>query len=349
MDETGPTSDCGEISMLHTNKSNHNRSILVVIPALNEAEKIIHVVSSVPKVIQNYSLRTLVVDDGSTDATVDLAKSVGAKVISHGENLGLGAAFHTGLQYALGSSVDIMVSIDADGQFDPKDIALIVGPCIDGSADFVAADRFHQNTIRPANMSSTKYWGNRAMTALVSRIVGRQFADVSSGFRAYSRDAMLWLNLHGKFTYTQESFLDLANKGLRIKQVPVKVIYFPERRSRIANSIARYATRTAKIIFQTARDHKPLRVFGSLGNVFLLSAFLMGLFVLIHYFKVGSFSPYIFVAFASAFTSSLGIIFWGLGILADMLVSIRRNQERLLFLSKKNHFYIDQGLPTEEK
>lgn len=321
--------------MPSTDNSSHSGSILVVIPALNEAKKIFHVVSSIPKTIQGYSTRTLVVDDGSRDATAKLAESAGAKVISHGENMGLGTAFNTGLEYALDSSADIMVNIDADGQFNPKDIERIAGPCIDSTADFVAADRFHENQIRPENMSATKYWGNKAMTSLVSRVIGRKFLDVSSGFRAYSRDAMLWLNLHGGYTYTQESFLDLANKGLRIKQVPVDVQYFPERKSRIASSIFKYAIGTAGIIFRTARDHRPLRVFGNLGNLFLLIAFVLGLFILVHYIKTGSFSPYIFVAFGSAFTASLGVIFWGLGILADMLVSIRKNQERLLFLSKK--------------
>ena len=196
-------------------------------------------------------------------------------------------------------------------------------------------------------MPGVKYWGNKAMTALVSRIIGRQFADVSSGFRAYSKVAMLWLNLHGGFTYTQESFLDLASKGMRIKQVPVNVLYFPERKSRIASSVARYAYATAKIIFRTARDYKPLRVFGYLGNLFLLVAFGLGLFVSIHYFSTGSFSPYIFVAFGSAFTITLGVIFWGLGILADMLVSIRRNQERLLFLSKKQFYHDEKTFPVE--
>ena len=327
--------------------SNHSGSILVVIPALNESEKIFQVVSSISKEILGYSLRTLVVDDGSTDDTAQLARNAGAEVISHGENLGLGSAFQTGLTYALESGADIMVNIDADGQFDPKEIELIVAPCIDASADFVAADRFHQNQTRPTNMPSVKYWGNKAMTALVSRIIGRQFADVSSGFRAYSKVAMLWLNLHGGFTYTQESFLDLASKGIRIKQVPVNVLYFPERKSRIASSIVRYAFGTAKIIFRTARDYKPLGFFGNLGNLFLLIAFGLGLFIFVHYFITGSFSPYIFVAFGSAFTVTLGVIFWGLGILADMLVSIRRNQERLLFLSKKQIYHDEQTYPVE--
>ncbi len=329
-----------------TGENNHSGSILVVIPALNEAEKISRVISSIPGQILGYSVRTLVVDDGSTDDSANLASSAGAEVISHGRNMGLGPAFQTGLTHALESRVDIMVNIDADGQFNPEDIALIVGPCIDGSADFVAADRFHQNKIRPENMPGIKFWGNKAMTALISKIVGREFSDVSSGFRAYSRDAMLWLNLHGEFTYTQESFLDLASKNMRIKQVPVDVVYFPERKSRIASSIFRYATGTARIIFRTARDYNPLGVFGTIGNIFMLFAFLLGSFVVVHYFSTGAFSPYIFVAFGSAFSFSMGVIFWGLGILADMLVAIRRNQERLLFLSKKQMYSDDHSSPV---
>jgi hypothetical protein len=140
-------------------------------------------------------------------------------------------------------------------------------------------------------MSALKFWGNKQMSRLISMLSGQHFDDVSCGFRAYSKEAMMQLNLTGKFTYTQETFLDLANKGIGIKTIPVNVTYFPDRKYRVAGSILNYMFQTAKIIFRAYRDYKPLKFFGLLGLIPFVISILLGVFVLIHYFTTGAFSP----------------------------------------------------------
>lgn len=316
--------------------------LIILIPALNEAASIAGVVESMPRQIDGVDqIEILVVDDGSTDETAQLAQNAGATVISHPFNQGVGKAFNTGLAAALEMGANIMVNIDADGQFSPEDIPLLIAPIIERKADFVSGDRFRSTDgklMRPDYMSKIKFWGNQRMADLVGFVTGKYYDDVSCGFRAYSKEALMRLNLTGKFTYTQESFLDLANKGISIQTIPVNVTYFPDRKSRVAGSILKYMFQTAKIIFRAYRDYNPLKFFGLLGLIPFVLSILSGAFVLIHYFTTGAFSPYIFVAFAAVYLFTLGILLWIVGILADMFVRIRLNQEQLLYAEKKRRY-----------
>lgn len=307
--------------------------LTVLIPALNEAETIANTIQAIPQNLKNVNkLQVLVIDDGSIDETASKAKTAGAEVISHGVNKGVGTAFQTGLEWALRNQTDILVNIDADGQFDPKDIQKLIEPILSKKVDMVVASRFTQG--RPENMSKIKYWGNKRMNKLINMLAGTKFEDVSSGFRAYNRDAMLHMNLLGKFTYTQEVFLDLSLKGLRISQIPVQVKYFPTRKSRVAGSVFKYALKTSWIIFRTIRDYKPLKFFGLLGLFIFFLGLICDTFLFIHYINSSQFSPYISVGFIGAYlnTMGLGIIF--LGLIADMFDRVRLNQEKLLYYAK---------------
>lgn len=316
--------------------------LVILIPAFNEAESIHSVVENLPNSINGIDdIALLVIDDGSADATADLAQAAGAAVVSHPFNQGVGKAFNTGLASALEMGADIMVNIDADGQFEPADIPLLIKPIVDGDADFVSGDRFRKKDgklVRPDHMPKIKFWGNQRMSDLIGFITGKRYDDVSCGFRAYSKEAMMRLNLTGKFTYTQESFLDLANKGLVIKIIPVEVKYFPERKSRVAGNVMEYMFQTAKIVFRAYRDYNPLKFFGNLGLAPFLISLALGIFVIVHYSTTGAFSPYIFVAFSAVYLFTLGVLLWVVGILADMFVRIRLNQEQLLYMDKKNRF-----------
>jgi hypothetical protein len=192
-------------------------------------------------------------------------------------------------------------------------------------------------------MPLIKYWGNLLVARLLRFFAGVDLADVSCGFRAYSREALLNLNLFGKFTYTQETILDLSFKGLRIAEVPVNVQYFEGRKSRVAGSIFRYAINSGKIITRTVRDFRPLRFFGGIG----LTAFLLGCLLdgglFWYYLKTGTFSPYKVVGFTGAALNIVGILLAGLGLLADMLDRIRTNQERILYYHKKHAFDSPEG------
>lgn len=307
--------------------------LVVFIPAFNEENKIAEVVRSVPKTLKGIDkVEVLVINDGSSDKTVELAKKAGAIIVSHKHRKGVGAAFQTGLNWALNNHADILVNIDADGQFNAKDIPTLIAPIISGEADMVASDRFANG--KPENMPAMKYWGNKRMTNLINFLAGTKFKDVSSGFRAYSREAMLNMNLFGQFTYTQEVFLDLSLKGLQIIQIPVKVKYFKKRKSKVAGNLFNYGTKTFWIIFRTIRDYKPLKFFGTMGFFIFSLGLIFDIFLLIHYLTAGGFTPYISFGFIGAYlnTIGLGVIF--LGLIADMFDRMRVNQEKILYYEK---------------
>ncbi|MFK8068041.1 MAG: glycosyltransferase family 2 protein [Gammaproteobacteria bacterium] len=311
------------------------KRLLVAIPCLNEASTIEKVVMDVPRIISGIDIvEVLVVDDGSSDKTSSLAISAGALVITHSRNFGVGKAFQSAVNYAIENDFDLMINIDGDRQFNPKDIPKLVTPLLEEQADMVTASRF-LNGERPTDMPKVKQIGNHMMSFLISRMVRQKFYDVSCGFRGYSREALLQLNLHGAFTYTQETFLDFAVKRLTILEVPIKVAYFQDRESRVAGSISKYALNTAKIIFRGYRDYFPLRFFWSIALALSIPAILLGLIFFGHYYISGVFTGYLFAGFLSAFFFLLALVFFVLGVVADMLDRIRSNQERILYRLKK--------------
>jgi len=310
--------------------------ILVAIPAHNEADSIADVVRAIPRdAVREHEVAVIVFDDGSADATSTRAREAGAEVIRSEQPGGLAAFFRAAAREALERDADILVNIDGDGQFDAGQIPEVARPVLDGTADFSAGDRFSARAGRPENMPWIKYAGNGWMTALIRRITGLDVRDVSCGFRAYGREALLRLNLQSRFTYTQETFLDLAVKGVRIVQVPVGVRYFEGRESRIARSLVRYVFNTLVTIFRAVRDYRPLRTFGIAALALLLPGLAAGAFVLVHYLTAGAFSPYIFLAMASAYLISLALVVAIVGLASDMLAPIRRNQEALIYLNRR--------------
>jgi glycosyltransferase involved in cell wall biosynthesis len=310
------------------------KTVCAVVPAYNEAKFIGGVLDRMP----DYVDTIVVVDDGSRDETPHIARAKGALVVTHNINRGVGAAFHTGVDKALKLNVDIMVTIDADGQFDPKDIDTLIDPISDGSADFVTASRFKDKNLAPT-MSRIKYWGNIGMSRLISFLTGQKFYDVSCGFRAYSKEALLRLNLFGQFTYTQETFIDLAFKNLTIREVPLSVEGEREHgHSKVAKNLFRYAYRTSKIILRAFRDYKPLKFFGFISGLIVCVGVLLEASLFWHYFQTGSFSPYKVVGFIGGFLLAIGLLIFVTGLLADMFHRIRVNQEEILYYEKKELF-----------
>ena len=313
--------------------------LLVAIPCYNEEKTIEKVVASVPKKIKGIDdILIVVINDGSTDNTAEIAAKNGATVSSFNSNKGLGWAFSNAVSAAIKHTADILVTIDGDGQFDPKDIPKLVEPILNNKADFVTCSRFRDKAFIP-EMSKIKLWGNKFMSKFVSVLVGQRFFDVSCGFRAYSKEALLNLNLFGKFTYTQEAFMDLAFKGIRIVEVPLKIRGKREfGKSRIADNLFKYGYRTLKIIFRTLRDYKPLKFFGSVG----LLLFVVGLgfdgFLLYHWITARQLSPYKSFGFVGSALNAFGALIIILALIADMLTRIRMNQERMLYLEKKREY-----------
>ena len=311
--------------------------LLIYMPAYNEETNIQSVIATLPKILPEIDIiQYLVVDDGSFDRTAEFASGAGALVISHKNNQGVGAAFHSAVQFALEHGADILVSIDADGQFNPGEIPNLIEPILSKKADMVIGNRFLSGC--PQNMPKVKYWGNQQVSRLISYVSGREFQDVSCGYRAYNRETLLHLNLFGSFTYTHETILSSTYQGLSVSEYPVSVQYDPGRQSRVAKSILQYAYQTSKIIFRVLLDYNPMRVFGTIGGIliFIGSGFIF--FLLGHYFFTHSFTPYKSFGFIGLGFVIFGLLVFLMAFIADMINRIRVNEDRLLYELRKNRY-----------
>lgn len=315
-------------------------SLAVMIPAYNEEKTIEKVINSIPKELSGISkITVIVVNDGSSDKTEELALNAGAIVVTHKKNQRLGPTFRDGLEKAMELKSDILATIDADGQFQTNEIEKVIQPILLGDADFVTGSRFLNKLNPPENMPWIKKWGNHRVANIISWATGKKFKDVTCGFRAYSKEAMLRLNLFGKFTYTQETFLDLAYKDIEIVEIPITVKYFKDRKSKIASSLLNYGFNSANIIFRAIKDYKPLKFFGISGIIIFTLGLLLDIFVLYHYTQNLTFSPYKSIGFIGGFLNAIGILIFFIGILADLLDRIRLTQEKFLYLQKKEYYY----------
>ena len=313
-------------------------SVLVVIPCLNEEPTIARVVKAIPRQIAGVrKVDVLVIDDGSTDRTGECAKEAGAEVVRHPANYGLGATFREAVGIALAKDADIMVHIDGDGQFDSADIPLLVEPVLKKQAHMVTASRFVDHKLVP-EMPAIKLWGNRGVARIVWFFTGRRFWDVSCGFRAFSKEALLRVNPFGNFTYTQETFLDLIFKRLQILEIPIRVRGTREfGTSRIASSIPRYAFRSLQIMLRAFISYRPFSFFLAVSSVFFAIALGLFGFLAVHYLQTGKFSPHIWSGFVGGSFGILGISTLDTGLIGDMLVRIRMNQEDILYFLKAAH------------
>jgi len=308
--------------------------LIIYIPAYNEEENIQRVLAALPTKLEGIGeVATLVVDDGSTDRTVELAKAAGAAIIKHYKNRGVGAAFRSSVQYALENNADILVSIDADGQFAPGEIPALIKPILDGETNMVIGNRFHNG--KPVDMPGIKFWGNKQVTSIIGSITGQKFTDVSCGFRAYDREALLRLNVFGDFTYTHESILSLVYQGLRVVEMPVTVRYDANRKSKVAGSISNYAWQTSKIMLRVLLNYRPLRVFGTTGIILIGVGALFELFLFIFYAVAGSFTPYKAAGFIGLGFILFGMLVLLIALISDMLNRLRINMDQQLYETKK--------------
>jgi len=315
-----------------------DRKLVVILPALDEEKTIGQVIAGIPGRIPGIAtIETVVVDDGSTDATAALAQQAGARVVSHGHRRGVGAAFATGIDAALRLGADYIVNMDSDGQFNPADIPALLAPLLDGRAEFATCTRFARKDLEP-EMPWVKKWGNRMMCRIINWIIwGARFTDVSCGFRAYTRETALRLNLFGQFTYTQETFIDLAAKRVPMVEVPLRVRGVREHgKSRVASNLWRYGTNALLIILRSMRDIRPLKFFGLIAAGLLALGLACGLFIFGWWAATGGTSPFHSVLIGSATFLMLGFIVGVLALLADMVGRVRMTQEQILVSLKRS-------------
>ena len=244
--------------------------LIIQIPCLNEADQLPIALADMPREVPGFDVvEWLVIDDGSTDDTVAVARSLGVDhIVKLTNNKGLAYAFEAGLDAALKLGADVIVNTDADNQYDAADIPTLVAPIISGSADMVVGDR---NVIAIEHFSATKKKLQRLGSAVVRRASGTEVPDATSGFRAYNREAALGLTVVSRFTYTLESLIQ-AGKGLvAVTHVPVRTNE-KLRESRLFGSMSTYVRRNGVALFRIYTAYEPLRVFTTLAVLLWVAA-----------------------------------------------------------------------------
>ncbi|ODS40514.1 MAG: glycosyl transferase family 2 [Candidatus Altiarchaeales archaeon WOR_SM1_79] len=307
--------------------------VVVTVPAYNEEANIGGVIKEIPRNIDGVDcVDVLVVDDGSTDSTVQTAEDAKAdNIVCFKQNMGLSQAFKKGLETALEMDADIIVNIDADGQYNGREIPKLIKPILDDKADMVLGIRSIDEL---DHMPMQKKIGNKIATFVTRFVSGFPVSDAQTGFRAFSREAALKLNILSEHTYVQETIIQAVNKGLKIVEVPIE---FRRRdgRSRLISNIFGYAAGAGMTIIRTYRDHKPLKVFIIIGGFIFIIGFLFGIGILIEFIKTG-FVPRKPLAILSSILMIIGFQVIIFGLLADMLDSQRKLIEEILYKEKKH-------------
>jgi glycosyltransferase involved in cell wall biosynthesis len=242
--------------------------LVVQIPCLNEAETLPLVLKSIPKKIAGIDeIIILVIDDGSTDETVAVARKLGVKhFVHHVSNQGLGRAFHDGVLKALELGADILVNTDGDNQYPQARIPDLVEPILKLQADIVIADR---QTQQIKHFSPTKKVLQRIGSIVVNTAAGTTLPDAVSGFRAYSRESLFRLNTMTRFSYCTETIIQASYKGLHITSIPIDTN--PKlRESRLFHSTSEHIRKSAITIIRAYVMYKPYILFGYLGGLLFL-------------------------------------------------------------------------------
>ncbi len=245
--------------------------LVVQIPCLNEEATLPLVLRSIPKKISGIdTITVLIIDDGSTDRTVAVARKHGVtEFIYHTRNQGLGRSFQDGVYRALELGADIVVNTDGDNQYPQNRIGDLVRPILEGKADIVIADR-QTHTIEHFSFFKKKL--QLIGSAVVNKAAGTNLPDAASGFRAYSRESLMQLNSITRFSYTMETIIQAGVKRLAITSVPIDTN--PKlRESRLFKSTSEHVFKSATAIIRAYVMYRPYRVFGTLGY----SLFILGL------------------------------------------------------------------------
>jgi glycosyltransferase involved in cell wall biosynthesis len=312
--------------------------LIVNIPAYNEDEKIGQTIQRIPRTFDGITeVLVQVIDDGSKDRTIEVSREAGADfVYTNGVNRGVGKTFRHAVERALENQADIMVNIDADGQFDPVDIEKLIRPILNHTADMVSADRFTLSTAE--NIPWIKNVLNRFAARLIGGFMNATIPDLTCGFRAHSRETLLRLNLPGDFTYTQEVIIDVLGKNLKLAFVPVTVTYFADRKSRVVKSIFGYINNSFRIILKAVRDVRPMKFFGVPGLVLMLISLTLFIAFLFNYFQDWKITPYRNYLISSLATFVIGLQFFVFSLIADMIKTNRRLTEDMMYLAKKERY-----------
>jgi len=296
--------------------------LVIQIPCFNEEDTLPATVADLPRAVPGVDVvEWLVVDDGSSDRTVEVARQLGVDhVVRHTTNRGLAAAFTTGLDAALRAGADIVVNTDADNQYDGSCIADLIRPILDGGADLVVGERPIEQI---SEFSGLKKRLQRLGSWVVRRFSGTAVRDAASGFRAMSREAALRLQVFGRYSYTMETLVQARAEGLQVASVPIRVN--PQTRpSRLVKSTGQYVRRSAQTIVRSFALYYPFRFFFIVGLVpFLAGAALLArwgiLWIVEEEYR--SRLPSLLVGGVLVL---VGVQIWMVGFLGDLQAATRR-------------------------
>ena len=306
--------------------------LIIQIPCLNEEHTLPKTLADLPKKIEGIdSIEILVIDDGSTDKTFEVAKRLGVHhILQFTNNKGLAKAFISGINESLKLNADIIVNTDADNQYFGGDISKLIQPILKKEADIVVGDR-QVETIR--HFSPIKIFLQKFGSWVVRQLSGTLIPDATSGFRAYSRDAALQLNVVSDFTYTIETIISAGKKNLAITHIPVKTNK-KLRESRLFPSIKVYLQRSFITMLKVYSMYRPLRLFTIAGGATFILGFAIGCRYLFFFF-IGQTEGHIQSLILSAILLIVGFQIIMMGIAAE-LISVNRQLLEDIQLRIKN-------------
>ncbi|MDQ2750921.1 MAG: glycosyltransferase family 2 protein [Actinomycetota bacterium] len=319
--------------------------LVVQVPCLNEEETLPLVLESIPKTISGIDeIIVLVIDDGSTDRTVEVAKAHGVThFVTHARNRGLGRSFHDGVQRALELGADILVNTDGDNQYPQERIADLVQPIVAGTAEIVIADR-QVHLIE--HFSGPKVALQKFGSRIVNLAAGTELPDAASGFRAYSRESLMLLNTITRFSYCMETIIQAGNKKLKIASIPV-VTNPKTRESRLFKSTRQHVFNSASAIIRAYIMYKPYVIFSTLAAV----CGILGLIPFVRWALLqfadnpGSHLQSLLLGVVLLIVAFLSVI---LGIISDLIRTNRMLIEDTLEHTKKMRFGKGEELPERD-
>ncbi len=301
--------------------------LIIQIPCLNEETTLPATIADLPRQIDGIEqIELLIVDDGSTDRTIDVAREHGVDhVVRLTNNKGLAAGFQAGLDACLKLGADVVVNTDADNQYRGADIPKLVAPILAGKADMVVGDR---RVSRIEHFSGAKKTLQRLGSWVVRRLSGTEIADTTSGFRAYNREAALQLLVVDEFTYTLESLIQAGKMLIAVDQVQVGTN--PQtRESRLFDSTGSYVRRNALAILRIYARYEPLRVFATAGLIVFALAIAAWMPFLIDWIINGDSTGHIQSLILGAVLFIVAVQLVALGVIGDLLAGQRVMTQRV--------------------
>ena len=314
--------------------------LIIQIPCYNEEETLGIALSALPRSVAGVdSVEWLIINDGSTDRTVEVARRYGVDhVVSFTQNQGLAKAFIAGLEASLRAGADIIVNTDADNQYSAEDIPRLIEPILEGKADIVIGAR-PINEIK--HFSALKKLLQRVGSRVVRIASNTDVEDAPSGFRAISRDAAMRLNVFNEYTYTLETIIQAGQNGLAITSVPVRTNPYL-RPSRLITGTHSYLKRSLFTILRIFMTYKPLRFFMTLGSIPFTVGFLLGIRWL-YYYLSGSSRTRVPSLILASLLMLIGVQLWIFGLVADLLAVNRKMLEDIQLRIRRVELDSKQG------